>query len=170
MKLMRVTIGVVNANSNLHDLSFPGDLAGFGSSAFSPDGMNIFYLPARTTVAVLSTSTRSEKFRLESHTNGIVLVEVSPDGKLLAMNSWDWTVKTCDLQDGRLLTMLKGTRGQNWSGGWSPDSTLIVVGSGEGLGCSFGKHGAHFWRRREHVPRLGSRCRLRAFQWMLDVK
>src|ERR1700729_3613467 len=109
MKLMRVTIGVVNANSNSRDLSFPGDLAGFGSSAFSADCMNIFYLPARTTGAVLSTSTRSENFHLESHINGIVLVEASPDGKLLAMNSWDRTVKICDLQDGSLLTTLKGT-------------------------------------------------------------
>jgi WD40 repeat protein len=123
--------------SVLRGLSFPGSLAGFCSPPLSPDGSLLFYLPNRSTVAVLATSTRSEKFRLEGHTDAIMWVEASPDGKLLATSSWDSTVKIWDLHDGRLVRTLKGTQGQDWTGSWSPDGKFIAVGNGNSK--------AHVW-------------------------
>ena len=111
--------------------SLPGQLSGFGGSSLSPDGKNLFYLLNPNTVAVVSTSTRTEKFRLQGHTDNIMWLGASPDGKLLATSSWDCTVKIWDLQDGSLLKTLKGTREQNWSGSWSPDGKLVAVGSGD---------------------------------------
>src|SRR5882762_4347945 len=111
----------------LRGVSFLGHLPGFGSSALSSDGKSLFYLPSRNTVAVLDTATHSEKFRLEGHTDAIMWVGASPDGKLLGTSSWDRTVKIWGLQDGTLLKTLSGTKGQNWSGSWSPDGKSIAV-------------------------------------------
>ena len=80
---------------------------------------------------MLSSSTGEEKFRLEGHTDSIMWLSASPDGKLLATSSWDSTVKIWDLEDGHLVRTLTGSIGQNWSGSWSPDSNLVAVGTGK---------------------------------------
>ena len=82
MKLMRVTIGVVNTNSNSHDLSFPGDLAGFGSSAFSPDGTHIAYRSDRRGGGVYITPTLSGSEELLAA--GGFDPKYSPDGSTIA--------------------------------------------------------------------------------------
>ncbi|KAF8575951.1 WD40 repeat-like protein, partial [Ramaria rubella] len=70
-------------------------------------------------------------FRLEGHTDAIMWVGASPDGKLIATSSWDSTVKIWDISDGSLIKTLKGIKGQSWTGCWSPDSRFIAVGGGD---------------------------------------
>jgi WD40 repeat protein len=66
--------------------------------------------------------------RLSGHKAGIVDINFSPNGQLLASASADRTIKLWH-PDGSLWKELKGHQGTVWSVQFSPDSDLLVSGS-----------------------------------------
>ncbi len=67
---------------------------------------------------------------LTGHTNAVVSVVFSPDGKQIISGSWDGSVKVWDAENGKELRTLKGSMEAVFSVAFSPDGKRIVVGGG----------------------------------------
>jgi WD40 repeat protein len=65
------------------------------------------------------------------HTQDILTIKFSPDGRSLATGSVDRTIKTWDVKTGQVLQTLTGHFDRINSIGYSPDGTLLVSGSGD---------------------------------------
>ena len=63
------------------------------------------------------------------HPSMIKSVAFSPDGKLLASGSEDWTIKLWSTHEGRLIKNIKGHSDQVTSISFSPDNKLLASGS-----------------------------------------
>ncbi|KAK9327461.1 WD40-repeat-containing domain protein [Lipomyces starkeyi] len=124
------------------NLVFSGELTGFGSRAVSNDGKLLVYVVDNHQSRHSTTTTlgpkivvwdieRGEKrLMLEGHTDSIMWVNVSPDGKIVASVCWDEMVKLWDTSTGRLIHDIGPTGGQNWTGVFSPDSKYIAFTRG----------------------------------------
>ena len=66
---------------------------------------------------------------LEGHSDGVLSVAFSPDGKYIASGSWDKTIKLWNVSDGSLLRTLKGHTNSVSSVAFSPDGKYIASGS-----------------------------------------
>jgi len=69
---------------------------------------------------------------LEGHTDYVLSVVFSPDGKLLASGSPDETVKLWRVSDGELIHTLEGHTDYVLSVTFAPDGTRLASGSGDG--------------------------------------
>ena len=69
-----------------------------------------------------------EANRLEGHSNGVLSVAFSPDGKTIASGSSDNTIKLWNLE-GKELRTLTGHSNWVWSVAFSPDGKTIASGS-----------------------------------------
>jgi WD40 repeat protein len=67
---------------------------------------------------------------LVGHTDYLLTVAFSPDGRLLASGSADRTVKTWNVGDGSLVTTLPVTRWVARSLTWSPDGRMLALNDG----------------------------------------
>jgi|GEM_PF-1024351 len=67
---------------------------------------------------------------LEGHTEVILSVAYSPDGKLLASCGMDKTVRLWDTQTGKEVKKVEGSQAEFYSVAFSPDSKLLATGSG----------------------------------------
>jgi hypothetical protein len=70
-----------------------------------------------------------ELFTLKGHTNSVISVAYSPDGKRIVTGSADKTAKVWDAATGRELLTLKGHADAVYSVIFSPDGKRIVTGS-----------------------------------------
>jgi len=66
------------------------------------------------------------------HTGSISVMDISADGKLLVSGSWDKTIKIWDLQDRKVLRVLRGHTEEVSTVDLSPDGKYIVSGAWDG--------------------------------------
>jgi len=66
---------------------------------------------------------------LKGHSDGVIAVVFSPDGKQLASGSFDETIRIWDIASGATLQVLKGHSSSIDAVAFSPDSNLLASGS-----------------------------------------
>ncbi|MCA2667654.1 MAG: hypothetical protein IM486_08400 [Microcystis sp. M114S2] len=72
---------------------------------------------------------RREYNRLEGHHGEITSISISPDSKILASGSSDYTIKLWDLETGTEINTLMGHHGAVNSVSFSPDGKILASGS-----------------------------------------
>jgi WD40 repeat protein len=79
---------------------------------------------------VFDVATRRERYtHREGHSDGVMVVRFSADGKLLASASWDGVIKVWEAASGKPLQTLAAHPGGNWIGlALSPDGVLASGG------------------------------------------
>ena len=104
------------------------------SVAFSPDGITLASGrgngPGR--VKLWDVATRRNIATLEGHTDGVLSVAFSPNGKTIASGSYDGTAKLWDVATRRNIATLEGHTGGVLSVAFSPDGKTIASGSYDG--------------------------------------
>jgi WD40 repeat protein len=107
-------------------------LAHHGSYPFSHDG-NLFYYAHRRCIAVAyDLVNRKERFRHKTDEGAFTSwIGESPDSRFLAIVH-SHTSRILCTKTGSLVSMLKGSKSQYWSGTWSTDGKLFAVGAGDG--------------------------------------
>ena len=71
--------------------------------------------------------------RIAAHPKPVRSADITPDGKLVASGSQDYTAKIWNAQTGKLVDTLPTMRGSYQVVGFSPDGTLLAGGSEEAL-------------------------------------
>jgi nitrous oxidase accessory protein NosD len=108
------------------------DLRPYGGST-STTGPRTVYAQVRDGVENVSPTASVSIFlasvSLTGHTDWVYSVAFSPDGKLLASGSRDWTIKLWDVASGSLVRTLSGHTGAVNSVAFSPDGKLLASGS-----------------------------------------
>ncbi|HXG75872.1 MAG TPA: BTAD domain-containing putative transcriptional regulator [Gaiellaceae bacterium] len=104
--------------------------------AFSPDGTRVATTGSDASVRIWSAVSGRQLRVLEGHGDQTYPVRWSPDGTRLLSVSRDQTARIWDPASGRLLRATPSA-GPGFTGGWSPDGTLVLVegfdGSAPGL-------------------------------------
>lgn len=107
---------------------------GVSSIAFSPDGRTLAF-DKSDTIKLWNVSTGQEISHLKGHSTQSVYIELifslafSPDGKILASGSKDWTIKLWEVNTGREISTLKGHRKYINSVAFTPDGKILASGS-----------------------------------------
>ncbi|KAL6955986.1 hypothetical protein U1Q18_044728 [Sarracenia purpurea var. burkii] len=142
----------------------------FGAPGVSENGRLLFCIDQRKSVVVCTLKDDADQspqqlFRLEGHTDAIMWVGGSPDGRLIGTSAWDATAKLWDASNGRLLhTLNNGSEAQNWAAAFSPDSETFVVGSGDSAARGYSTRTGeklfvvrfeHHWIRTLHFSHNG---------------
>jgi WD40 repeat protein/transcriptional regulator with XRE-family HTH domain len=117
---------------------------GVWAVAFSPDGTRLATgvavtddtgRPANdTTARVWDVSTGQQWLTLAGHTDGVVSVAFSPDGRQLTTGSVDKTARVWDLSSGKALLTLTGHKDIVWSVAFSADGRRVATASRDGTG------------------------------------
>ena len=81
------------------------------------------------TVKLWDVASGRELRTLSGHTDDVISVAFSPDGKVLASGSRDNTIKLWDVASGRELRTLSGHTNTVLSVAFSPDGKLLASGS-----------------------------------------
>jgi WD40 repeat protein len=132
---------IVKTHNVANQISLNGRLQmSFQSEIFSPTGSHMIYLPGRRPnsngsdvwdIKIYSMSTHEDTLTLSGHSDAIMWTGYSPDETLIGTVSWDQSIRiwnsTTGLQKGRF-----NTTGQNWTGGFSPDSKRFAGTCGDG--------------------------------------
>jgi WD40 repeat protein len=116
-------------SANTAVFSLDGSLmaVGFGTFRFDTPGE---YLD--NSVRVWDVGTGAEIARLEGHTDAVVSLAISPDGRRLLSGSMDTGLRLWDLETGAQLLRLDGHTSGVMSAAFSPDGRFAVSGSADG--------------------------------------
>ena len=149
-------------------------VSGFGSHIFNSSGSSMVFLPGprpqsngddQWDICIYDTLTNSVRLTLSAHRDAIMWVGFSPDDKFIASVCWDRTFRVWDHGSGDLLHTFR-SEGQNWTGGFSPNSRFFAGTSGKGrLWVWDIVHGVEIVAGRDMTPRW---CR--TLDWSPDGK
>jgi eukaryotic-like serine/threonine-protein kinase len=135
--LIAFTSGGLTANRTVVNPITGKTLMAFGAAAgdiaLSPDGKLIAAAaPDYTTLKVLDTGTGRERLSFSGHSDCILKIAFSPDGRQIASGSQDRTAKVWDVATGKELLTLLGYVASVDSVVFSPDGRRVITGSSDG--------------------------------------
>jgi WD40 repeat protein len=102
----------------------------FQSEIFSPSGKYLIYLPGKRPkfnssdvwdVRIYSMTTHEDILTLTGHTDALMWSGYSPNENMIGTIALDQSMRIWDAKSGQLKFKFD-TNGQNWTGGFSPDS------------------------------------------------
>jgi WD40 repeat protein/serine/threonine protein kinase len=108
------------------------------SLAYSPNGQYIAVGTNKGDIQILDVSPDGLRKKdiqvqtLRGHTDGVLSVRFSPDGRQLLSGSYDNTARLWDVATGAELQSLKGHSWWVWSAEFSPDGNRIVTAGQDG--------------------------------------
>jgi glucose repression regulatory protein TUP1 len=118
---------------------FPGHESEIYSLAFSPDGNFLVSGSGDRSAHIWDLRSGEKRFVLtidpepsadgRGDDAGVTSVAVSPDGKLVAAGSLDYSVRVWDLHSGILVDRLQGHKDSVYSVAFAPDGKWLVSGS-----------------------------------------
>jgi len=122
LRIRRISDGSITLEKNIGTQS--------DAIAWSRDGQRLFHgISASNGIAIRSVVDGSLVGTLLGHTDQILALAVSPDGRLLASSSMDQTIKIWRLSDSKLLSTFTGHTDWVDSVAFSPDSSKLLSGS-----------------------------------------
>ena len=98
--------------------------------AYSPDGTRLA-IATSIDAWLYDTTTHREIALLTGHTDIVLTIAFSPDGKLLASGGMDETIRLCDAVTGKPRRVLTGHEGRVKSLAFSPDGNILASGSAD---------------------------------------
>jgi hypothetical protein len=101
------------------------DVAAWGPGGTRAAGPDHAVVPPPQKVGGQNTVT------LKGHTDDILAVAFSPDGKTLASGSFDRTIKLWNVETREEVATLRGHRGMLWGMAFSPDGRFLASGSSD---------------------------------------
>jgi WD40 repeat protein len=98
--------------------------------AISSDNKSLASASGDKTVRLWDLATNKERAALQGHTESVLSIAFSPDGKILASaGGYDKSVKLWDLATGKERATLQGTEAV-WSVAFSPDGKTLASAGG----------------------------------------
>jgi WD40 repeat protein len=132
------------ANTGDVRFRFVGPTDTSNAVAFSPDGKQMavgfgtFRFVAHgeyldNSIRVWDVANRQQQTRLEGHSDAVVSIAFSPDGRSLLSGSIDTTVGLWDISTGKMIQRLQGHASGVMSVAFSPGGHYAVSGSQDGM-------------------------------------
>jgi WD40 repeat protein/DNA-binding SARP family transcriptional activator len=117
-----------------------------GGTSFDPSGTRIAVRSDSGRMAVvIDIESGDEVFTLEGHSGVLTDIAWSPDGRSIAMSSYDGSARLFDARTGAPRFAVQGRGGHVYDLDWNPDATRLITAHGDGA--------ARVWHMTEGGPR-----------------
>ena len=118
--------------------SFKGHTGLIQDIAITPNNRKLASL-SQNKIFVWDLETKQRTLILEGHSDTIMSLCISPDGRLIVSGSLDKTTKVWNIETGELIHTLALNRDPIYSVAFSPDNKLIASGGASKYKCDRGK-------------------------------